>query len=383
MRKVVFISYVYLTEKYSRDWNIDHLIANGATVEYWDIVAMTRGAYVENHRKTAGYVRAINTFPELEVAIRLPENRNAIYFMMLPYSENFIRVFRLINKYHRQMIGIAWGGGPDFSEHRSRRLIKHLAHPLLLAKKLFSKVRMSTLVKAKFLNPYDTLFVAGEAMAANPQFAKKVVPINLVDYDHYMRVRQGKRLAPAGRNAVFLDINLPHQSDLLICGLPVVAATAYYHSLNRFFDLVESQFELKIVIAAHPKSDYDESTFHGRTLYRDRTAELVRDTEFVITHTSTALSYAILNLKSVLFIHTDEMLSLYENTVMRQLRAYSKYLDAPLLNIDRISDAQQIEIGAPRTERYERYKYDYLTTRASENTTTADIFLNELRTMQA
>lgn len=383
MRKVVFISYVYLTEKYSRDWNIDHLIANGATVEYWDIVAMTRGAYVENHRKTAGYVRAINTFPELEVAIRLPENRNAIYFMMLPYSENFIRVFRLINKYNRQMIGIAWGGGPDFSEHRSRRLIKHLAHPLLLAKKIFAKVRMSTLVKAKFLYPYDTLFVAGEAMAANPQFAKKVVPINLVDYDHYMRVRQGKRLTPAGRNAVFLDINLPHQSDLLICGLPVVAAKAYYHSLNRFFDLVESQFELKIVIAAHPKSDYDESTFHGRTFYRDRTAELVRDTEFVITHTSTALSYAILNLKPVLFIHTDEMLSLYENTVMRQLRAYSKYLDAPLLNIDRISDAQQIEIGAPRTERYERYKYDYLTTCASENTTTADIFLNELRTMHA
>ena len=236
-------------------------------------------------------------------------------------------------------------------------------------------------IKFGLLKPVDIVFAAGEVLVKNQRFAAKVVPINFVDYDNFMRLRSGKRVVRDSPYAVFLDTNLPYQVDLGVLGLPTLNPQNYYFSLNRFFDLVESQCSVTVVIAAHPKSNYGTDTFNGRACVRDLTPELVRDAEFVITQTSTALSYAILNLKPAIFIYTDDMVSLYAETFMRQLHDISGYLDAPLVNIDQLTAGSRIIIKAPNKERYECYKYDFLTTYESESTTTREIFFNALSVM--
>ena len=46
-KKVIYVSWTKLTDKYARDWYIDHLIQNGIEVEYWDVSALIRGQYNE------------------------------------------------------------------------------------------------------------------------------------------------------------------------------------------------------------------------------------------------------------------------------------------------------------------------------------------------
>ena len=74
MRKVVCVSFVHLTDKYARDWNIDYLIAKGVEVEYWDIVAIARESYTESHMKTTHYSHFIKSFSDLEARLNFSEN---------------------------------------------------------------------------------------------------------------------------------------------------------------------------------------------------------------------------------------------------------------------------------------------------------------------
>ncbi len=72
----------------------------------------------------------------------------------------------------------------------------------------------------------------------------------------------------------------------------------------------------------------------GRQSFRLVTAELVRDAEFVLSHTSTAMSYAVLNAKPLMFIYTAEMAAAYKRKCIREMLTYGDYLDAPIYNID-------------------------------------------------
>ena len=85
-KKVIYISYVRLSDKTSRDWFIDYLIDKGVTVEYWDVVALVRDDYYEAAAKTTDYLRTLRAYSELGKMLSLPENKNAYYVMVVVYT---------------------------------------------------------------------------------------------------------------------------------------------------------------------------------------------------------------------------------------------------------------------------------------------------------
>jgi len=110
--------------------------------------------------------------------------------------------------------------------------------------------------------------------------------------------------------AVFLDEDMINHPDYIYCDLPCPAtAKEYYTSLATFFDYLEEKFKLKIIIATHPRSKLDDkdTPFNGRLCIQGKTAELIKGSLFVISHISTAKSYAILWKKPIVFITTDEL----------------------------------------------------------------------------
>jgi len=377
-RKVIYVSVGRLTDKIARDWYIDYLIEKGVTVEYWDVVSLMREEHFEQGAKNPEYLRVFRSFSEVEEMLRLPRNRDAFYVMLISYAGQLTRIFRLLSKYDCRMLLLAWGAMPHDPVYKWRKIASALASPVWCAEQVLYRVKAIALRRLKLVKPFDIVFAAGEVLLANDQYAAKVVPINLCDYDHYVKVRtDGGRLV-AGRYSVFLDINLPYQSDLAFCGYPQIDSASYYRSLNRFFGLLEREYATRIVIAAHPKANYVASTFAGRQMHRLVTAELVKDAEFVLSHTSTALSYAVLNAKPLIFLYTDEMADAYRNTVIRELHCYADYLAAPIYNIDAVAEGRQVVVRDVDLERYERYKYNFLTTRQSENTPTQEIFWREI-----
>jgi hypothetical protein len=377
-RKIIYVSFVRLTDKVMRDWYIDYLLEKGAVVEYWDVVSLLREEHSESGAKDADYLRVLHRYDELTQLLRQPENRNAWYIMLVNYGGQFTRVFRLLSKFDCRMLFIAWGAMPARSAATRRRIVAMMGRPLLYSKLAFYQLKAAAWRRLRLVKPFEIVFAAGQVMLEGEQHALKVVPINLCDYDCYLRQKDCRKRQVQGRYAVFLDINLPYHTDLEICGYARIEAAGYYRSVNRFFGLLEQQYGLKVVIAAHPKGDCDAATFEGREAYRLVTADLVRHAEFVICHCSTAVSYAVLNAKPLVFIYTNGMLQAYRDNFMKSVRCCADYLGAPLYNVDSVHEARQVVVRDPDPSRYASYKYDFLTTRQTEHSSNGEILWREL-----
>lgn len=378
-RKVIYVSFGRLTDKMARDWYIDYLIDRGACVEYWDIVSLVRPEHEEHGALRTDYLRVFRSSDELERALRAPENRAALYIMLLTYNGQLARIFRLLSRAGCRMLNFAWGALPHDSSSAWRKFAACAANPARCVREVVNRSRARALRRLGLIAPFAVTFAAGAVGIAASAHAGRVVPVNYFDYDLYVQAkRAGAQRLVQGRYIVFLDSNLPYHSDLAFLGYRHIDPERYYGSLNRFFEILEQAYGLGVVIAAHPRANYDSRTFAGRPVERMVTAELVRDADFALSHTSTAMSYAVLNCKPLMFIYTDDMAATYERSVMREMRCYARCLDAPVFNVNAVSLARPPALPPLNAARYQRYKYDFLTSPESENSPTQEIFWREL-----
>lgn len=377
--KVVYLSCMPLTAKLSRDWYLDHLISAGIDVEFWDITRILRGNVTEHHRQQRDYLLEIDELSALEAAV--VDRRDAVYVLLLPKIWAFRAVFSLLSRHHCLTVSIMWGAVPAFGAASRPAALCLFRSPQFLLSKIRNRVHAFLLDHAGYSRPYDLVFAAGQAMLAKPASAHRTVPIALCDYDQYAQSRVGARIVDT-KYAVFLDIYLPFQSDLALVGMQAVDPAAYFADLDRLFAAVERCYGLEVVIAMHPKAHYLNYEFRGRRLVAGRTAELVRDAEFVICHASTSVSYAVLNRKQVWTICTDEMERLYAYNFMLQIRALAASLRAPLLNASRFDEVDLPTLAPPDESRYATYQNDFVVTPGIEGGESKRIFLHEITSLR-
>jgi hypothetical protein len=380
MNKIIYISFIRLTDKVARDWYVEFCIEKGAKVEFWDVVSLVRVEHVEYGALEPDYLQVIKSYKQFETLLRLPENAGAVFVMIVSYSGRFSKPFRLLSKFNCKMVHLSWGTMPSTSAApRWQRIIYLLLmEPIRSFDRIFDTILGIGYRKLNIVKQYEIVFVAGKVLSSVEQYGKRVVSFNYSDYDHYKQLAITTKRLIQGKYAVFLDANAPYHSDAEIMGLKLINADNYYQSLNRFFGLLEKNYDLKVVIALNPKSNYGKEKYENRESHRLHTAELVKDAEFVILHQSSALSYAVLNLKPVLFIYTKEMMEIYKTTVIREIEGLASYLNAHTYNIDKISDGRQIILQPIIQECYDTYKYNYLTSLESESMSSAEIFWREI-----
>jgi hypothetical protein len=378
-KKVIYVSWVKLTDKYARDYFLDHLIQNGVEVEFWDIVALTREPHNEVGELDVNYLRVLQSYRDFENLVKRKENIYAVYVMLITLDWNVRLVYQLLSKYRCKTVFLSWGMMPATAGPILRRAVtKLIKEPFDFFRLLIDTVCLISYKKLGLIKPFDLVFTVGSVLSECDQFAKKTIKLNLIDYEHYIHSKESDNSFAHEKYAVFLDINLPYQSDFGLSDKKAVNPHDYYRSLNRFFTLLEEQYGVKIIIAAHPKTNPNTIVFGGREIYRLCTAEVVKDAEFVITHHSTALSYAVLNIKPCMFIYTNEMEVLYSNDRVRQIKLFASYLDASVYNIDKLKTRDKIFMKQPNQIRYDDYKYSFVTSKESENSSSKDIFLKEV-----
>ena len=141
---------------------------------------------------------------------------------------------------------------------------------------------------------------------------------------------------------------------------------------------MEQQFHLPVVIAAHPKAILykEKNFFDGRQVFFGKTATLVKYCRFVLVHDSTALGFAVAEEKPMLFLNS-KLIQRYMGENGQFIKFIAEYLNAPLVFYD---DLQAI-LPTPLTdkEKYNQYKYDYLTNKDTEELSTEEIFIRTLK----
>ena len=221
--------------------------------------------------------------------------------------------------------------------------------------------------RIRYSNMSPTLFFRGgqAAIARSPLKETRVIDVHSLDYE---LVRELKDRLPwessisSQQYVVYIDQDLGFHPDFARNEVkPPVTPEVFYPALCDFFSNLAKHTGLEVIVAPHPRSDRTRTMklFPNTTVSDTPTAELIRNSRAVLTHYSTAVSFAIMFEKPVVQIVTSELLN---STQMKFVAAYSQALGSDPLNIDDFTQFQDFEerfINYDQ-ERYEQYFHLYI-----------------------
>ncbi len=237
------------------------------------------------------------------------------------------------------------------------------------------------------------IIYGGAVMRPAPGECGHAISAHALDYDVWLEFLAGRGIAPddarsagfeqgQGKHIVFLDQNLPFHGDFAIQKRWVPAtAERYFPALRRFFDRLEQDMGLPVVIAAHPRAGYAQAGysgpdyFGGRTLVSGQTLPLIFDSALVLTHYSTAVNFAVMARKPLLLLASDEI----ERSEGHIIRSMGGHLGAPIVNIDRPEEFPPAGSAQVNREAYARYFHNYIKEEGSPEKPFWQILLDDLQ----
>ena len=133
-----------------------------------------------------------------------------------------------------------------------------------------------------------------------------------------------------------------------------------------------------MIIAAHPRSHYDKlpNSFDGRKCIRGETIRMVKESRLVLAHSSTALNFANLLHKPVVFLTSSKLNKSFEGPYIREMaECFGKrpiFMDGNN-NID-----WNFELTVSKSH-YDNYRHAYIKTDHSEDLPFWQIVANRLK----
>lgn len=243
--------------------------------------------------------------------------------------------------------------------------------------------KLATVTWAKFQNKIDIIgvFAGSKSYDINSSFVSRKIWSSSEDV-HTFQARQGLPAPEASQGKiVFLDSPIADGSDWVALGRkPLVSAETYYPQLRKLFSEIEKVTGNQVVIAGHPNhknQDGFAQEMGGRAVAFNATPELIRDSAAVITHGSTAVSFAVLARKPLVFINSKDLSASAYGTMMAKMAKLLKrpiiYLDSTLKNL-KPSLEQPVDLGA-----YATYEDGYLQRKAATENQQWDSFIDLAR----
>ena len=233
-----------------------------------------------------------------------------------------------------------------------------------LTKKIF--------IKFNFFNSIILLTSSYREDMIKNMLSRKIIYFHSNDYDNCLRNSKIPKILNK-KYAVFIDENVPDHDDYKISNFKSpIKAEIYYDLLNNFFDKFEKKFNIKVVIALHPKSKISKmkNNFLSRKIYVGKTRELIFNSKIVFTHCSTSRSYAILNYKPLVYLTSD----IIEKTWFgREIYLNCKLTGSKLVNLDKVN-FNFLKSSKVNFKKYKLYKNNFLKHPKSKNILFENIF---------
>tara|TARA_R110002050_G_scaffold237905_1_gene374002 strand:+ start:12057 stop:13223 length:1167 start_codon:yes stop_codon:yes gene_type:complete len=384
IKKVIYIGYQPITSKFYSDYYIDMCIRKGLEVEYWDISKL----YFPKLNFAIPFdfagIKNIKSFSELKAFLSSVEVKSTVFISNITYEYRVRRLFILLSTFNCTIAFFGRGMFPAPDKTDTSKILEVILRFDFKRIVTGLKNKVATMLKQyEIVKPYDFIFRAGSEGVKTIGFGyqlelqkSKIIDLNYFDYDKYSESINGIQIIEKV-NCVFLDEYLPYHPDFVMLGIKTVTAETYYSQLNRFFDFIESKYNISVIIAAHPKAHKykSENPFNGREIVFNRTCELVRDAVFVMTHYSSSISYPVLFKRPILFLtsQSQKITMPYSHELTLYL---GKFLNSSVIHFDSYN-GEDITLKVD-IEKYEDYKYKYLTSKESENRQSSEIFIEAI-----
>lgn len=379
IKKIVFFLEEYFNQRDHERFGIDILTENGFDVEVWDFTAFLA---TELYKKTRppdkkNWEKCIVFQDKKDVLSRI-SRMDSTYFVIsfIHFTHKTLSLYRMLKKkgtpYAVFLFALLMNRTLAGEKNNlSRRFKKILRKPSKTFDFVMKKWLMNVLLLT-WAKPADIIFAQADKYLMPNGFPanskSEVLFVHSFDYDIYLKEKDAPVLVDE-KIGVFLDEYIPFHTDYVFTGdKPQVTPEGYYPKLCDFFDHLEATYKVKIVIAAHPRSHYENHSdfFGGRPVIRGKTVELVKKSGFVLLHNSTALNYAVLFNKPMIFFTTDGVnKSLVDPP---SIECLAEYFNKKSYNLDK-GNGKDIDLDKELSvddKRYNAFKNEYIKRDGSE-----------------
>lgn len=305
--KLIIIDHEPYAPNKNNSYCINNFVADGTEVEYWEVnQALPYSKHLTYKNSVdSSIVRRFTTISSILREIKKQNAAHTVFIVEVWYRYATAPLFKLLSKkykwvkidYYINPIKVL--AAPPLQKNlfsRFKSEIKNLGIRTV-AKKLAGRVHL--LIDSHRYNTPDILFLTGQQLESQIK-ARTIIGL---DYFDVLQYEELKRTAKQqGNYIVFLDIMLCDHPDIARLGYDnTVIKEEYFRLLNKYFTRLEAQWKMPVVIAAHPKAAYTNE-FENRKILSDRSAELVSNATFVLTHGSLSVSYALLAHKKIFYL---------------------------------------------------------------------------------
>ena len=362
---IYIVTQSYYTNRDRKRYGVEYFASQGYLVVILDVQdytnkelkSISRPNYILDDNVI---VYECNNFSQIKDVLEM--SSKGIAFLYL--SDNYQSI--TIKKYLRKInikIGVVYEGMLPQSKTTTSNLQKINKKFRNLSLKIFLNLIYKKIYAKIFeIKYYDFLLTSNYEIALeNYSFPKplKIIPIHAFDYDLVLDNRETKNIS-VNKYIVFLDQYLLYHPDFERTNTKLnIDKDVYFEELNNYFDIVEKKSGYKIIIAAHPRADLSEYKilFNNREVFIEKTVQLVKYCEFTITHYSTAINFAVIYKKPILFLTSND---LQNSSITESIQLFASTLNQPYVNISSLGKDYHLENLKIDLNRYENYKFKYI-----------------------
>ncbi len=327
-RLIVCVQFPFTNRDYVR-FGLQTILQKGFVVEVWDctpLIYPDLGSHFTPPDPFVGnLVRVFDTDHDLAVEVKTLSSSDVVWVEM-GYRIRIWGFLRALSRTSAKwgMVHLGAVPAPVSQKVVTSRLRRLLRHPKNLKEHFFFRAPLSMLG----IRPMDFILVGGTA--ARPSMGAfgprtRWIGAHCFDFDQYLEVLP-RPISRTDRYAVYHDEYTPYHPEFALEKINInITPERFYSQLGRFFDDVERATDVRIVVAAHPRSDYSRTPnpFGGREIVRGQTAELVRDARFSIAHISTSQNFAFLFRKPIVHLMFREFVGGYYEDNILPYRQYT------------------------------------------------------------
>lgn len=336
---------IYFVESPFRQFDYEHygierLLQNGFEVEVWDftkflfphIIQFSQDDLLENNK--------IIRFTSLARALIAIDNLTQEDFIIfhIGFQPKHINIYRQVSKTKTYYLVTKLSNIPNDTSHKKIAYFKKISRTLLHPRNVLNFIYSKIPFKFWGIRGADFVIVAGTNSKSNCYPIDKnteVILAHTYEYDLYLNNQVSQNMFNMENYCVFIDENLPFHVDFMYEGnVAPVQPDEYFVKLEKFFKDIETTYNLEVIIAAHPRTNISiyKKHFNERLISKGRTMELIKHSSIVLAHYSTAILFAVLFNKKIIFI---TMSSFPETEVNSYIIRYANELGEIPLNLDK------------------------------------------------
>lgn len=298
--------------------------------------------YLKNSSKTNFEFKIIKSFEDLKIELKSTDPDFVFDCIYNQFSEKFRDMVRNLKAKYVLMN----------SGHIPTKDNKNFIWKFLKLLKNFFKSKKSCdialLAGNKILKSYDL------------KKTKNICWIGSNDYYTYHKVKDYNKLQKP-KFILYIDSGIFSSNNefkiLKVNNIPTDQQIKHFY--NSVFNKFENYFKLPVLIAGHRRGKLYENyndLFSGRKVLFDKTAELTIQSKFVLANFTTAVSFAVLSFKPIVFFTNTNFNNLL---YIKCLNGISQELNSTVINADKnyvINDT----ILNTDIEKYKLYKANYI-----------------------